>query len=298
MKNPTPDSENKPRTLSAALEKKLLIFKEIDFKDLKEKVQKVLGVKLDGYREEYILRRISYHFNKSHTSSLEEYLSNLAKDKKNVIDLLDCLTVNLSYFFRDKQSFEFLHKEVLPELLRKNGIIKISSMGCSIGAEIYSIAILLHSMRALNRAELIAVDNDPGVLTRAISGKFYSNELRAIPESYKKYFTELENEQKSKTQKTFILSSMFRNSVSFHQHDLTSGMPLKNKNKNKKFHLITCRNVMIYFSQETKEQLYLQFYDWLEPGGILFIGANELLVGPARKQFQMIHSQFYRKPIM
>ncbi|MDX1920983.1 MAG: CheR family methyltransferase, partial [Candidatus Caenarcaniphilales bacterium] len=87
-----------------------------------------------------------------------------------------------------------------------------------------------------------------------------------------------------------------KEAVKFEKHDLTTCTPVMKKNIFRRYHLLICRNVMIYFSNDTKQKLYEFFYEWLEPGGILFIGANETIIGPARFKFQKINSQFYRKP--
>ncbi len=282
------------RILPNSLAKKILLFKELNFKELKEKIQKVTNLKLDGYREEYLFRRISYHFNKADVNSMEEYFQLLAQKKEFVNELLDCITVNLSYFFRDKHSFEFLQNEILPELISRYSHLRIWSMGCSIGAEIYSIALILDYLKALYKAELIATDTDQGALLQAIGGKYSPNDLKHLPDIYKKYFKKLEGER---VVKPYEVDQDIKDSVTFLKHDLTSGLPLSGTRGMRRYHLLVCRNVMIYFSHEVKENLYQLFYEWLEPGGVLFIGANEIVIGPAKEKFKRIQSQFYRKPL-
>lgn len=293
MKDPS-ENLNRQRVLSPALAKKILHFREFDFAKIKDKLQRLIGFKLDGYREEYLIRRISYHFNRSFNDTLESYFKQLSDDKEFLDDLVDCLTVNLSYFFRDKTSFDYLQKEILVELLRRFNRIRVWSLGCSIGAEIYSIAMILHTMGALNRAELIGTDNDSGALIRAVKGHFNLNEMRNVSSFYKKFFTELPPEEGQ--QKLFALNPLICEAVHFAKHDLTTCLPLEGIKSSRKFQLLVCRNVMIYFSKDMKEKLYDLFYEWLEPGGVLFVGANELVIGPAKNKFKMIQSQFYLKP--
>jgi len=275
-----------------ALARKITLFNQIDFNLVKNRLERH-GVLLNGYREEFLIRRVSYHFNRSDVESTEEYFLRLTKDPAFLNDLLDSLTVNLSYFFRDKESFEYLKKDIFPQLFHKFKKVRIWSMGCSIGAEIYSVALILHAMGLLDRSELIATDNDQGVLHRAQLGKYCPTELKNLPKEYDKYF--LKTDENYNRQKMLLIDPSIKSNVYFQRHDLTSGKPLAKKGL-RKFQLLICRNVMIYFSKEAKENLYSQFYDWLEPGGILFIGANELLMGPVKYKFETLRSQFYRKP--
>lgn len=273
--------------------KEIFAISGVDFAQLKEFLQRKFNVKLDGYRDEYILRRVSYHFRKSRAKDLNDYLSQLTDNELLIHDLLDVLTVNVSYFFRDNDSFELLRTTLMPELLNRFPSVRVWSMGCSMGAEIYSVALILHSMGALNKADLLATDNDVGALKRALKGEFHQQDLKTLPEQYKGFFTRIEKEGE---RAGFQISDQMKHSVKFEKHDLTTCTPVMKKNIFRKYHLLICRNVMIYFSHEIKEKLYEAFYNWLEPGGILFIGANEMIIGPARNKFEKINSQFYRKP--
>jgi len=90
----------------------LLLGPNIDFKEIIEKVQKITNLKLDGYREEYLTRRIIYHLSKNKITNLNHYFEKLTKDKELLDSLIDCLTVNVSSFFRDKSSFDYLQKKI------------------------------------------------------------------------------------------------------------------------------------------------------------------------------------------
>lgn len=289
-----PSYKKKDGSSEQIVSKEIFAISEVDFTQLKDFLQKKFNIKLDGYRDEYIARRISYHFRKSRANNLEDYLEQLNTNELFIHDLLDVLTVNVSYFFRDFESFELLRTTFLPELLHRFPYIRAWSMGCSNGAEIYSIALILHSIGALNKADLLATDNDVGALKRALKGEFHQQDLKNLPEQYKGFFSKIDREGE---QASFLLSSNIKKSVKFEKHDLTTCIPVTKKNIFRKYHFLICRNVMIYFSHDVKQRLYEAFYDWLEPGGILFIGANEMIIGPARSKFQKINSQFYRKPL-
>ncbi len=269
------------------------LFSEIEYCKVKNFLQKKYSLNLEGYRDEYLLRRVSYHCKKSQIRDFDQYFQQIAINEKLASELIDVITVNVSYFFRDVKSFEILKREVLPELISKFLHPRIWSIGCSVGAEIYSIALILHSLGMLNKCDLTASDTDDGALNKAQEGIFNTKELKNLPKEYKKYFSP------NKTNKylpTYTINQLFKQSVEYQKHDVTSLEMIKTKGVARRYHLIVCRNLMIYFSQEIKEKLYDAFFDWLEPGGILFIGANELLFGPAKKKFEPINSQFYRKP--
>ncbi|MDX1921118.1 MAG: CheR family methyltransferase, partial [Candidatus Caenarcaniphilales bacterium] len=174
--------------------KEVFAINEVDFGELKNFLLKNFSLKLDGYRDEYLLRRVSYHFRKSRAQSLNDYLERLTKEELLIHDLLDVLTVNVSYFFRDGESFDFLKKNILPELLHRFPYLRVWSMGCSIGAEIYSVALILHSMEALSRVDLLASDNDVGALKKAVKGEFHTKELRTLPDQFRSCFTKIERE--------------------------------------------------------------------------------------------------------
>lgn len=271
-----------------------LLAPSTDFKEIIEKIEKVTNLKLNGYREEYLTRRILYHLAKNKITDFNNYFDKLLKDEALLHSLIDCLTVNVSSFFRDKHSFDYLQKEVLSSLAKQFNYLRIWSLGCSVGAEIYSIALLLNSAGLISRCELIGSDNDSGALNRAISGIFNASEIKNLPYKYMRFFDELERDNR---QKTWMINSHFKETVTFIKHDLTACTPLSGYRGMRKFHLLVCRNVVIYFSCELKEKLYELFYEWLEPGGVLFVGANESVIGPAKSKFKLIHNQFYKKPL-
>ena len=272
---------------SEELARKISLFSEIDFKVIQRKVEKI-GIKLDAYREDYLARRISYHFNRSLVSNLNEYFDKLSSDEVFLFDLIDCINVNFSYFFRDFEKFEHLKQFILPLLMNafQHRKLKVWSVGCSIGAEIFSISFILKSLNYLESANLVASDIDREALLRAKDGKYFLRELRSLPTEYLNYFTEC-------GEKEFSLDQSIKDAVKFYLHDISN----LNSLNNKKYHLLICRNVVIYFKKELKEKLYSAFYEWLEPGGILFIGANESILGESKNKFQSLGKQFYRKVI-
>jgi chemotaxis protein methyltransferase CheR len=273
---------------SFSLSKKIQEFSKLNIEQIKS-LAKIAGIRCEDYREDYLMRRMAYHFNKSRAVSLEEYFHLLSVDSFLKHQLVDYLNVNTSCFFRDSASFDYLRSEVLPEMFTNFPKVNIWSMGCSIGAEIYSVALILSALKKLRRSELIASDIDIDAMNRAKRGEYFQNEIKNIPDEFRGYFNNYED-LKNRT----YLSKEIIQEVEFFVYDLNSSSPL-NDTLPKKFHLLMCRNVMIYFSPEVKKTLYKKFHDLLEPKGILFIGESEIITNPRHLGFEQINKHFYRK---
>ncbi|MFN5539125.1 MAG: CheR family methyltransferase [Candidatus Melainabacteria bacterium] len=289
--------EYQKERLKGPLGGNFLLFRELDFQKLKEKIQKVNGIKLNGYRDDFLQRRLIYHFTKNKINGIDEYIDELSFNQILIKDLMDCLSINLSYFFRDQESFLLLKEKILPELFQKfheYDELVIWSLGCSVGAEILSVALTLNSMGLLDKAKLIALDNDSLILERAQKGLYFPQELKFLPNEYEHFFSPISDE--SSNQESMQIDPELVKRIQFIRHDLTLGLPRKGIMKEQSPHLIISRNVIIYFSRETKETLYETIWKNLLPSGVLFIGSNELISGPAKDKFKKIDNQFYLKP--
>ena len=222
--------------------------------------------------------------NKNGMRTLHEYYKLLEKDKFRLEEFTNMLTINVSEFFRNSEKFLELENKYLPELLSKKQNLKIWSAGCSIGAEIYSVAMLLNKLKVLEKCELIASDFDQNILNKAQAGIYSKQELGTIPEEYKKYFVEMSD----KVEK-YKIDPKISKSVRFERRDLL------NSTFEKGFDLILCRNVVIYFTDEAKDKLYKNFYGSLVPGGILFIGSTERINNYRELGYTIKTSFFYQK---
>jgi chemotaxis protein methyltransferase CheR len=275
-----------PRKLSEVLQ--FLLESPVDCRSIFNTIMGRTDLQLAGYREEYLLRRIAYHFVKTNTLSIKEYIYRLAHEPVFLDELLDYLMINVSSFFRDPKSFTYLETEILPSVLEKLIRPRIWSAGCSIGTEIYSIALILNKLDLLEKTELVASDNDPQALSKGKSAIYTENEMKSLPQEYLQYFHK-------NSSGAWEIQDNLRKAVNFLQHDLFSEQKLPGRFGIKSFDLLVCRNVTIYFSQDLKEKIYKLFTQCINPGGILFVGANEALCGPAEEAFKAIHKQFYQK---
>ena len=253
-----------------------------EFLRFKKKIASIINLDLTNYKNKQMERRINSLMRKNGIDKLDKYADILIKEPNFLEEFVNMLTINVSEFFRNTNKFEELLTTYLPELLKKKNSIKIWSAGCSIGAEIYSISMMLDKIGKLNNAELVASDFDQKIIEKARSGLYNQVEIGTVPNEYKKYFTQLD-ENKYQIDKKLVAK------IRFQKQDLL------NSKFEKGFDLILCRNVVIYFTDEAKDRLYKNFYESLNEGGILFIGSTERIIGHTEMGYKLRTSFFYQK---
>jgi len=257
---------------------------EDEFNNFKKKVANLIGLNLFNYKNAQMERRIVSLMNRNGINKLDEYYNILAASKEKLEEFTNMLTINVTEFFRNNDKFNELEEKFIPELLKKHGSIKIWSAGCSCGAEIYSIAMIIDRLGVLDKCTLVASDFDQNILNRAKQGHYTKFELGTIKPEYKKYFIPLDEKGDR-----FKVDSKLTSKVKFERRDLLNGK------FDTGFHLILCRNVVIYFTEDAKDKLYSDFYNSLVPGGILFIGSTERIHNYREIGFNLSSSFFYLK---
>ncbi len=252
-----------------------------EFALLKKTIASVLRIDIDAYKAQQMRRRLEAHVAR-HEGDVVRFCRRLETDPAAREALRAMLTINVTEFFRDPPQFERLGKDVLPALLRERARLNIWSAGCSYGAEPYSVAILLHTLGAADRARILATDLDRDALKRARAGGPYSAaEVRNVrPAWLRTYFL--------RDGDGYRVVDWLRR-LDIRELDLLSS-PFE-----RGFDLILCRNVMIYFSPEVKSRLFQRLRDALRPGGVLFVGATEALLGTDLAGFERMGGNFYRK---
>lgn len=252
------------------------------YEEFKKNVARLTGVDLGMYKYQ-IHRRVHTLMRNWNISDYREYHHVLANDLQKRRNFLDYITINVTEFFRNPERWRILKEQVFP-VLTDGGVrtINIWSAGCSSGQEPYSLAILgLESGFAFR---VLAADVDEGALAKAKEGLYHSSQLEKMPERLRKtYFRALGNSM-------YQVSRKVRDKVCFKRFNLLKDSFPKDQ------HLILCRNVVIYFSAETKAQLYRDFFDCLAPGGYLMVGSTEQIFGYTSLGFQAAGSFLYRKP--
>lgn len=256
----------------------------MNFLLFKEKIRSGFKLDLNSYKESQLKRRLDNLMVK-HKLSAGDYAGFhklLASDQKAYQDFLDTLTINVSEFFRDKSMFQFLEQKVLPSLLERKKNLKIWSAACSSGAEPYSLAIILSELTPNQRHRIEASDIDRNILKAAEAAGYSADQVRNVSMPRQaKYFKREGN--------TYYLTDSIKKLVAFRRHDLLLD-PF-----GQGYDLITCRNVTIYFTREAQEILNEKFNRALNPGGVLFIGASEMIFNYQQLGFEKISSCFYQK---
>jgi len=254
-----------------------------EFFYVKKKIRELTQFDLDNYGYNQMIRRLDGYISRFRVNNVAQYFKMIERDKNELEKLQKFLTINVSEFFRDPPQYKILQEEVLPELLRNNLTLNIWSAGCSNGAEAYSIAILLDTLSPYRSHRILATDIDKTILNHAAAGGPYkSADVRHVPNNlWEKYFTKSDGD--------IYVTNRIRKKVAFKSHDLTRNPFEEN------FDLIVCRNVIIYFSAETKKAIKKKFLDALKVNGILFIGATETMLDARNNGFQRLSACYYRK---
>lgn len=256
----------------------------MDISEFKQKIYEKVGWDLSGYKSKQLDRRILAFMEKNNFNNLQDFYNNLNKDPIKMKEFLDKITINVSEFFRNPDKFAELKSELLPELHKRSKRLKIWSAGCSSGAEIYSIAIILDELGYLSDSHLVATDIDNNILKKALKGVFkFNEELKNVDSNrLKKYFNQINDNE-------YEVKEYIKRKVNFKLHNLLN-FPYESW-----CDLILCRNVVIYFSEETKDKVYRGFYNSLKNYGILFIGSTERIIKAKEIGYNIISPFFYQK---
>jgi chemotaxis protein methyltransferase CheR len=255
-----------------------------DFEAFRRSAYKLTGVDLTSYKVPQMHRRLSVLLSKVHVRTFAEYSRLLEKDPQRRQEFRDFVTINVSEFFRDGDRFSDLEKRVRGLVGPKNAL-RAWSAGCSIGAEPYSLAMLLLEIAPNRPHSILATDIDDTILARARSASDYQPaDIRNVgAERVARWFTTAADGKAT-------LKPAPRALVSFRKHDL-----LRDPTPSGPFDLICCRNVVIYFTEEAKDRIYSGFVNSLRPGGLLFIGATEAIMKPQPLGLKALGPGFYEK---
>lgn len=253
-----------------------------DYTDFIQKINKKTGIDLSLYKEAQMKRRLTSLYEKRGFKNFNDYYLAIHNDKQLLDEFLDRMTINVSEFYRNSQRWDVLDKKIFPMLLSANKKLKIWSAACSTGEEPYSLAMVLSSHSPLKDISILATDLDSGVLERARVGLYSERSLKEVPKVIlNKYFI---NEGQH-----YQVKDEIKKTVQFKQQNLL------NDPYGTGFDLIVCRNVMIYFTEEAKDQIYQGFSKALRPGGVLFVGSTEQIFNPSKYGFESEETFFYRK---
>ncbi len=258
---------------------------EYDYEYFKKGVYDLTKIDLNAYKEKQMKRRIDTLIGKYEVKGYDGFLNLIKKDREALDAFVSYLTINVSEFFRNADQWNLMDKEMVPELMSKFGKnLKIWSAACSTGDEPYTIVMMLSKHIPLNQISVLATDLDAVVLAKAKAGIYDKKEVAGVPAEFKsKYFTETADGKMK-------VSEEIKSRVTFKQADLLRDPYPKD------YHLIVCRNVLIYFTEEAKDDIFRKYYNTLAPGGILFIGSTEQIINYKDIGFVRKNSFYYEKP--
>lgn len=249
---------------------KQLDLEKKDFERVRQIIYDYSGINLHEGKQALVRARLMKRIRKLGLSNFKEYLDIVENDSNNeeFYSFVDVLTTNKTSFFREYQHFDFIRDKVIPDLNGRN--VRWWSAGCSSGEEPVTMAInLLEELNSKSApVKILATDLSRDMLLKAKKGVYNEEKMDGIPGYLRKrYFKEQEIG-------SFKIHENIRKMITYGRLNLKAEWPFKHL-----FHVIMCRNVMIYFDRETQTRLVSRFYDQLEPGGYLFLGHSESING-------------------
>ena len=258
---------------------------EYDYEYFKKEIYKLTKIDLNAYKEKQMKRRIDTLIMRHKIRGYDNFVAKLKEDSSVLEEFVSYLTINVSEFYRNPEQWEILENQVLPLLEQRFGSnIKIWSAACSTGDEPYTISMLFSEHMKKSDYSIYATDLDKTVLAVAKEGVYSKKSLLGLPAKYKeKYF-------KNQGDDDYKVDLMLKNTIKFERHNLLLDTYPKNLS------LIVCRNVLIYFTEEAKAEIFKKFYDSLAPGGVLFLGATEQIMDYREIGYIRKASFFFEKP--
>lgn len=242
------------------------------------------GIGVAAYKRGYLIRRTRARIGRLGLDTYVDYLHYLRNNPKEIIQLQDTLSINVTRFFRNEDTFNFIRDNVLPDLEKINSDsiskkIKIWSAGCAVGAEPYSIAMLCSDRKELvGKVAISASDINRDLIEIAQNGVFSPSYLAEMTESQARKYFIMDIDQ------NYMIKPSIKKLVKFDQIDLTKDTFPSN------YDMIICRNVLIYLDSSMQKIIYEKFYKSLKVGGILVLGRTETLHGPWKEKYKVSSS--------
>jgi len=262
-----------------------LIMQDDEFHYLSQLAFKKSGIVINESKRDMLYGRVMKRIRYLRLSSFSAYCQLLQDSYTGELsEFINAITTNLTAFFREEYHFDFLQKVALPEFKsnNKDKKLRIWSAGCSTGQEPYSIAMSIESQLPYWDAKILATDLDSDVLCRANHGIYA--DLVGIPIAHRtQYCSDMNNHHQ------YAMDDRVKQLISFKQLNLLEQWPMTGL-----FDAIFCRNVLIYFDDETKAKLARRFYSLLKPGGYLFIGHSESLQS-YNTNFSLVGQTIYQR---
>jgi chemotaxis protein methyltransferase CheR len=254
------------------------LFTAEDFRTIAKTLHAAAGIALPESKATLVYSRLAKRLRALGLESFREYCK-LVTGKDGLDErqqMIVALTTNVTRFFREPHHFDHLKQKVLPPLLaqaRRGGQVRLWSAGCSNGQEPYSIALTVLSLMpdAANfDIRILATDIDTKMLAEARAGVYSTQVVEPVPADLRARWFESDGED------SWRVGDPLRRLVTFNELNLVGDWPMR-----RQFQAIFCRNVLIYFEEETQAQVFSRFLPLMSPEARLYIGHSERVCGRA-----------------
>jgi chemotaxis protein methyltransferase CheR len=263
------------------------LFTEEDFARIAKMLHDDAGIFLPEAKATLVYSRLAKRLRALGLSSFRDYCAILTEDGGRGAgerqQMLAALTTNVTRFYREPHHFDHLKTHVLPPLLdaaRRGSRVRLWSAACSTGPEPYSMALTVLSLMpeaARYDVRILATDIDPNVVAAGKRGVYRNDAVEPIPQDLRARWMQRVNDD---GELAWSVGEDLRKMVAFRELNLIGSWPMKGP-----FDVIFCRNVVIYFEEETQARVWARFKPLLTQEGRLYIGHSERLNGPAAAAF-------------
>ncbi len=265
-----------------------------EFIQIRDYINDNFGISLGIEKKSLVYSRLRSTIQELGLSDFTQYFKYLTEDKSGeaVVKFIDKITTNHTYFMRETDHFDYLRDTVLPYIQKTYDTqkdLRLWCAGCSSGEEAYTLQMIVNdhfkNITPKWDTQILATDISTQVLDKAVAGIYSNDSVGTLPDKWRKeYF-------KSYDGTSSIVCDDIKKNVTYRKFNfMEERFPFK-----RKFQVIFCRNVMIYFDNQTRDALVKRFYDCMEPGGYFFIGHSESL-NHTSTEFKYVKPALYRKP--
>lgn len=257
-----------------------------DYERFVERSRHISAIDLRAYKPAQMERRLRSLMQRKNIRGFDLLAELLRRDFELRQEFEHFVTINVTQFYRDPERFKMLERELQRMVSGRREPLQVWSAGCANGSEAFTIAMILATLAPGKEHRILATDIDLDSLAQARSGAGFSEaHLETLPRAYRANFTVRDRETGE-----YAVVPKIRQMVRFERHDLIRDVYRQG------FDLIACRNVVIYFSDATKRKIFSRFYDSLNPGGLLFIGATEIVSGAHDIGYEQLGYGLFRRP--
>lgn len=254
-----------------------------NYEDFKKEILKMTKIDLNSYKEKQMKRRIDSLIAKNGIKGYPAYVEALKTRSEIFDEFINYITINVSEFYRNPDQWKLMDQQFIPDLISRFGKnLKIWSAACSTGDEPYSLVMAFSKHIPMSQIKILATDLDKTVIGKAKVGLYSAKSIAGVPADLKKqYFTQVGP--------SYQISEDIKKRVTFKEHNL-----LKDRYETN-YDFIVCRNVLIYFTDEAKNEVFAKFAASLKSGGLLFIGSTEQIMNYKEIGLARENSFYYRK---